>query len=98
MRSKEAEQKSDIPELIQEREDCRAVINELYAKIKDLRADFKVKQDEYYERQRELRQQQQEEQAERQEFQLNHFLFMQLRILHVLLLCFIYRMHSCLDA
>jgi len=98
MRSKEAEQKSDIPELIQEREDCRAVINELYAKIKDLRADFKVKQDEYYERQREFRQQQQEEQAERQEFQLNHFLFMQLRILHVLLLCFIYRMHSCLDA
>ena len=65
MRSKEAEQKSDIPALIQEREDCRAVINELYSKIKDIRADFKVKQDEYYERQREFRQQQQEEQAER---------------------------------
>ncbi len=65
MRSKEAEQSSDIPALIQEREDCRAVINELYSKIKDIRAEFKVKQDEYYERQREFRQQQQEEQADR---------------------------------
>ncbi|KAL3151875.1 hypothetical protein ABBQ38_012836 [Trebouxia sp. C0009 RCD-2024] len=65
IRSKEAEQKSDIPSLIQEREDCRAVINELYSTVKDIRADFRVKLDEYYERQREFKVQQQEEQRER---------------------------------
>ena len=65
MRNKEAEQRSDIPGLIQERDDCRDVINELYAKIKAIRADFNEKKDEYFARQREFRQQQQEEQAER---------------------------------
>ena len=65
IRSREAEQKSDIPSLIQEREDCRAVINELYSTVKDIRAEFRVKLDEYYERQREFKVQQQEEQQER---------------------------------
>ena len=46
---------------------CREVINQLYAKIKEIRAEFKVKNDEYYERQRSFRAQQAEERAERWE-------------------------------
>ena len=44
---------------------CREVINQLYAKIKEIRAEFKVKNDEYYERQRAFRAQQAEERADR---------------------------------
>ena len=44
---------------------CREVINQLYAKIKEIRSEFKVKNDEYYERQRAFRAQQAEERAER---------------------------------
>ena len=65
MRNREQEQRSDIPGLLQERDDCRAVINELYSKVKDIRAEHKVKVDEYFERQREFRAQQQEERKDR---------------------------------
>ncbi|KAK9804196.1 hypothetical protein WJX72_000615 [[Myrmecia] bisecta] len=67
IRAREQEQTADIPSLIEERNECREVINAAYTAVKEIRAAHRAKVDEFYEREREWKAQQNEERKRKQE-------------------------------
>ncbi|PRW50814.1 hypothetical protein C2E21_5439 [Chlorella sorokiniana] len=72
LRAKEAEQGSDIPALIQERDECREVCKAAYQKIQDLRAELDAQWAAYKEQNALFRVQLQEDKKKRQEDYLKH--------------------------
>lgn len=67
LREKEAEKSSDIPSLIQEKDECREVCKQAYEKIQELRGEHQAKWEEYKEQQALWNLQWQEDKKKKQE-------------------------------
>lgn len=65
LREKDAAKNSDVPALMKEKDECREVMNALYQKIQELKAEFKAKNNEFWEESKLWREQQMQEKAER---------------------------------